>query len=220
MASPMAKGNSRKGVTSKNARLPESLSFRTSRLVLRFFRETDFAAWRDAYLHLPKRRNRWDMQRKRPAKTLTRARFRKVVEAGRQRRARGDSYKFAAFDGASGAFVGAASLMDISRGIFQNAYLGYFLLSPWWGKGLATEMTDAAIDIGFSRLKLHRVEAGIEPGNIRSEMVARRVGMRLESTSKRRLFVRGKWRDMRIWALTSEERGYRHPGGSLSADRF
>ncbi len=171
-------------------------------------------------MHLPKRRNRWDIQKKRPATALTRAKFRRVIAAGRNRRAQGNFYTFAAFDRASGAFVGAASLMDISRGIFQNAYLGYYLLSPWWGNGLATEMTDSVIRIAFSKLKLHRVEAGIVPGNVKSEGVARRVRMRLEGTSRRRLFIEGKWTNMRIWALTSEERGYRHRGSPLPGGHF
>lgn len=142
-----------------------------------------------------------------------------MIAAGRRRRGRGASYKFAAFERAGGALVGAASLMDISRGVFQNAYLGYYLFSPRWGRGLATEMTDAVIEIAFSKLKLHRVQAAIEPGNVRSERLARRVGLRLEGTSERHLYVDGKWRDMRIWAITSEERGYRHRGARLPESR-
>lgn len=203
----------------KIPRLPDSFSFKTRRLLMRFLHMGDFAAWRDAYMHLPKARNRWDIQKKHPAKALTRAKFRKIVMARQKLRTQGNFYNFAAFDRETGRLVGAASLMDISRGIFQNAYLGYYLLSSWWGKGLATEMAEAVIQIAFTKLKLHRVEAGIEPGNTRSDRLAQRVGLRLEGTSKRRLFINGKWRDMRIWAITSEKRGYRHPGGPLPADR-
>lgn len=198
--------------------LPSGFVYKTKRLKIRFFQTRDFLAWRNAYLNLPKPRNRWD-QKQRGPKELTRERFKKIVETGGERRAQGVYFDFIAFDSATGEIIGFVSLMDIARGVFQNAYLGYYLLNTHWGKGLAQEMTEAVITIGFKYLKLHRIEAGIELGNKRSEKLARRLGLRKEGVSKRRLYLNKKWRDMLVYALTSEERGYKHKGGELTGAR-
>ena len=62
--------------------------------------------------------------------------------------------------------MGFCSLMDISRAVFQNAYLGYGVLSPYWGQGYGKEIVRAVMDIGFKELGIHRLEAGIEDGNV------------------------------------------------------
>lgn len=41
------------------------------------------------------------------------------------------------------------------------------------------------IDIGFKDIKLHRIEAGIEPGNKRSIALAKSLKMRREGLKKR-----------------------------------
>jgi ribosomal-protein-alanine N-acetyltransferase len=76
-------------------------------------------------------------------------------------------YDLIAFDKKSGKIVGFCSLMDISRAVFQNAYLGYGVLSPYWGRGFGKEMVRAVIEIAFKNLGVHRVEAGIDPANKR-----------------------------------------------------
>ena len=103
--------------------------------------------------------------------------------------------------------VGRASLMDISRGLFQNAYLGYHIYSPFWGQGYGRELVSATIDIAFHDLKLHRIEAGIEPDNVPSIALAESLNMRHEGLSARRLYLRGQWVDVSIYALTAEEVG-------------
>ena len=66
-------------------------------------------------------------------------------------------------------------------------------------------MTWAAIKFAFNELKLHRVEAGIEPSNKRSIALVKSLGLRREGLSKRRLFLNDQWLDMSIYALTKEE---------------
>jgi len=95
--------------------------------------------------------------------------------------------------------------MDISRGIFQNAYLGYSVLNSYWGQGFGKELAKCAIKIGFTELELHRIEAGIAPNNIRSVRLAESLGMRKEGLSKRRLLLNNEWSDMLIYAITVEE---------------
>jgi ribosomal-protein-alanine N-acetyltransferase len=57
----------------------------------------------------------------------------------------------------------------------------------------------------FGRMKLHRLEANIQPGNIRSVRLVKRLGFKREGLSPRYLKIAGRWRDHERWALLAEE---------------
>jgi ribosomal-protein-alanine N-acetyltransferase len=104
------------------------------------------------------------------------------------------------------------ALMDISRGVFQNAYLGYRVFNSYWGQGFGKELASAGLSVAFSDLRLHRVEAGISPANRRSIFLARSMGLRKEGMKKRALFLNGKWQDIVIYAVTCEDLGLKYRG--------
>ncbi len=155
---------------------------------------------------LPEPGNTWDVTAPREEKNLTKAAFAKILNAQKQRRDEDYFFDFAIFL-KDGTIVGGVSLMDISRQVFQNAYLGYRIFNNHWGKGYGKEGIKAAVQIAFEDLKLHRVEAGIEPRNKRSIAVAKSIGLRREGRSKKRLFLRGQWLDMELYAATCEDYG-------------
>jgi ribosomal-protein-alanine N-acetyltransferase len=57
----------------------------------------------------------------------------------------------------------------------------------------------------FEILKLHRLEANIQPGNKVSIALIKRCGFVREGFSKRMLKICGRWRDHERWALLAEE---------------
>lgn len=198
--------------------LDEKFEKETKRLIIRFYNEDDYEIWRETFSSLPKTKNRWD-KGPRDLKELSKAKFSKVLSTHRKNRKTDTFYDLIAFDKKSGEIIGFCSLMDISRAVFQNAYLGYSILSPYWGKGFGKEMVKAVIEVAFKNLGIHRVEAGIEPANRRSIALAKAIGMRREGLSKRRLFLGGKWLDMMIYAMTAEEMGVSGLIGTLMQNR-
>jgi len=105
----------------------------------------------------------------------------------------------------SDALVGVAAVSEIVRGLFRSAYLGYYAFAPHQGQGLMREGLSLVIRQAFGRLRLHRLEANIQPGNAASRRLVRTLGFRREGYSRRYLKVRGRWRDHERWALLADE---------------
>ncbi len=110
------------------------------------------------------------------------------------------------------AIVGLFEFSEVVRGSFQNAYLGYWVGAPYAGQGYMREGMQLALRFAFNELRLHRVEANIQPANERSLGLAKRSGFRREGFSPRYLKIGGRWRDHERWAILADEGGGRHKG--------
>lgn len=104
-----------------------------------------------------------------------------------------------------GVLVGAININEIVRFSFQSGYLGYFALVPHQRKGYMTEGLALVVKHAFTVLKLHRLEANIQPENTPSIALVKRFGFKKEGFSPRYLKVRGRWQDHERWALTKED---------------
>lgn len=100
--------------------------------------------------------------------------------------------------------VGFVRVGDVVRGAFQSAYLAYGAFSGHEGRGLMTQGVRAVVDLAFDELRLHRLEANIQPANYRSIALVRRLGFEKEGFSPRFLLVDGDWRDHERWALRAD----------------
>jgi len=105
-----------------------------------------------------------------------------------------------------GAIVGYFGLGEIAYGSFRNAYLGYYALEPFAGQGFMREGLELVLKYAFGDLRLHRVQASIQPDNERSIALVRGAGFRREGLARRYLKVGGRWRDHEHWAITVEDR--------------
>lgn len=115
------------------------------------------------------------------------------------------AYKMVFTLGAQGPVIGRVSLSQVFRGIFQNAYLGYYIDVRYQRQGLTREAVRLALDVAFGPLGLHRVQAAIMPRNEASLALIRSVGLRLEGTAERYLKIAGKWEDHFFFAMTADE---------------
>ena len=115
----------------------------------------------------------------------------------------------------SNAIVGGIEISQIVRGAFQSAYLGYHLGARWAQQGYMTEALGLALVYSFRQLRLHRLEANIQPDNARSIALVERLGFTREGYSPRYLKIAGRWRDHERWAILAEQwragRARRHP---------
>lgn len=183
--------------------------YKTKRLILRPLELSDFENWQQAHSMLRPPQNEWD-EGPWKGSELTLAKFKKILKQQKTQRAEDEFYSFGIFRKDDGVLLGVVTLMDVSRAIFQNAYLGYRIFNNYWGQGYATEACQGALEIAFRDLKLHRVEAGIEPDNKVSIRIAKSLGLRKEGVSRRRLLVNGQWKDMILFAGTCEDFGRKY----------
>lgn len=111
-------------------------------------------------------------------------------------------YAFGVFSGDE--LVGRIALNQVSRGIFQNAYLGYSIGERWNGRGLATEAVGLAVRFAFEEAGLHRVQAAVMPRNTGSVRVLEKNRFREEGYAVDYLKIYGAWEDHRIYARTAD----------------
>ncbi len=108
-----------------------------------------------------------------------------------------------------GAMVGVYNVGQIYYGHLRSAYLGYYAFTPFSGQGYMREGIRLTLRHAFGPLKLHRLEANIQPDNAPSLALVKGAGFRLEGYSPRYLKIGGRWRDHERWAILAEDL---HPG--------
>jgi ribosomal-protein-alanine N-acetyltransferase len=102
-----------------------------------------------------------------------------------------------------GALVGIVNINSIIRVRFQNGSVSYAAFAPSAGRGYLTEGLKLVIRYAFEGLRLHRLEANIQPGNQASLRLVQRAGFRYEGLAPEMLFINGEWADHERWAITA-----------------
>lgn len=105
----------------------------------------------------------------------------------------------------NGELAGVININEIVRGSFWSGYLGYYAFVPHNGRGYMKEGLRAVVSRAFRQLRLHRLEANIQPDNEASRRLVQRLAFKLEGFSPRYLKIAGKWRDHERWAVTAED---------------
>jgi ribosomal-protein-alanine N-acetyltransferase len=122
------------------------------------------------------------------------------------RRSRQDSQQsFFVIENESDALAGVVNINDIVRYTEQSGRLGYYAFTPFAGTGLMSEALQLVIRAAFSDCGLHRLEANIQPANVRSIALVEKLGFKREGTARRFLKIGNRWRDHERWALLKEE---------------
>ena len=99
---------------------------------------------------------------------------------------------------------GVINLNLITYEALCSAYLSYYSNEAMAGRGYMKEGMRLVVAHAFGELGLHRLEANIQPGNLRSIEFIRSLGFQREGFSPRYLKINGAWRDHERWALLAD----------------
>ena len=96
--------------------------------------------------------------------------------------------------------IGTICIWNISKE-HHRGEIGYVLHTDAHGKGIMQEALKAVINFGFKILKLHSIEAGVNPDNIPSIKLLERNKFTREGYFKENIFFDGKFFDTVVYSL-------------------
>ena len=98
---------------------------------------------------------------------------------------------------ATGEFIGRIGLYNPEG--WPGIEVGWMLGRKWWGQGLATEGAEATLNYAFRELKVPHVCSVIDPNNLSSIRVAKRLG----ETLRRETLLHGQ--KVFVYGIDKEE---------------
>lgn len=116
-----------------------------------------------------------------------------------ERRDRDEAVSYAIVEKSSGALIGTVGLAI--RPEHERAELGYWLGKPYWGRGYATEASQAVLRHGFETLGLNRVYANYFIRNPASGRVLEKLGMRYEGLARQHVKKWGVLEDLVTYGM-------------------
>ena len=100
----------------------------------------------------------------------------------------------------TGQIIGTGGILEKDIEGTNQYEIIYVLAKSAWGKGFATELASSLKDYAFDQLGLKRITALIDPDNLKSEIVATKIGLEYEKDT-----VRPNGKNMRLFALNIED---------------
>ncbi|MHA1112265.1 MAG: GNAT family N-acetyltransferase [Promethearchaeota archaeon] len=85
------------------------------------------------------------------------------------------------------------------------AVMGYDLDPDYWRKGYSYEAGQIVVDYGFNIMKLHRIEADIDPLNIASEKLLKKLGFQLEGVHREKFYWVGQFQTSAMYSRLSTD---------------
>lgn len=101
--------------------------------------------------------------------------------------------------------AGVVNLNEIVMGCFKSAYLGFYGTKQFAGLGIMQVGLQLVIHRAFNELGLHRLEANIQPNNVRSLNLVKKLGFSKEGFSSKYLYIGNQWCDHERWAIINED---------------
>jgi ribosomal-protein-alanine N-acetyltransferase len=86
-----------------------------------------------------------------------------------------------------------------------RAEIGYALNAKYWGKGYMNETINRMVRFGFKTMKLHSIEANINPRNERSKKVLEKIGFKKEAYFRENYLFNDRFLDSVIYSLLEKD---------------
>ncbi len=104
----------------------------------------------------------------------------------------------------NGQLIGTLGFYSISMDD-KRAVLGADLFKEHWGQGLMQEAVQALLRYGFEEMELNRIEASVDPDNIRSMKLTERSGFVKEGVKRQLDWYKGAYHDDVVFSMLREE---------------
>ena len=104
----------------------------------------------------------------------------------------------------TGRIIGTIGFMWVQQDN-NAAEVGYSLARDCWNQGYMTEALKAVLRYGFESMHLNRIEAQHETTNPASGAVMRKCHMQHEGTLRSRLFKKGRYVDVDLYAILRKD---------------
>jgi ribosomal-protein-alanine N-acetyltransferase len=111
-----------------------------------------------------------------------------------------DAFTWAITYKPSSTLIGTICYWNIMKEHFR-AEIGYLLHPMEQGKGIMQEALSAVLNYGFELLKLHSVEANVNPNNVSSIKLLERNGFVREAYFKENYYYNNQFLDTAIYSL-------------------
>jgi len=113
---------------------------------------------------------------------------------------RKDLFQWGIADASTDAVVGTCTLTHVSVA-HERAEIGFALRQTHWGQGLGSEAVAALLEFGFATVRLHRLEADVDPRNDRCLRLLERLGFEREGFLRERYYLNSERQDAVILGL-------------------
>jgi ribosomal-protein-alanine N-acetyltransferase len=137
-------------------------------------------------------------------------RFESIADAEKMIRSVEESYNkedginWAIIEKHSNSFVGYFGFFRIIPE-HCRAEIGYALKPECWGKGYMYETINRMVRFGFDEMKIHSIEANVNPLNERSKKVLERIGFKKEAYFRENYLFNGEFLDSIIYSLLEKD---------------
>lgn len=99
--------------------------------------------------------------------------------------------------------IGSGGFWKINKEHYR-AEIGYDLLPDFHRRGIMSEAVKVMIEFGFTKMKLHSIEANTDPENKSSNRMLEKLGFKLEGNFRENYFFNGKFLDTFTFSLINK----------------
>lgn len=124
----------------------------------------------------------------------------RIIRWARTLRERGHGLRWSIREGQGGAFVGTCGFNALIFDRGRRGEIAYDLGHAWWGRGVMAQVMPVIIAFAFERLGIHRLDAMVTPGNVRSCRLLERHGFAQEGILRGYGFWKGAFWDQIVYA--------------------
>ena len=117
--------------------------------------------------------------------------------------AAGTGVTYAVTDAVTSVLMGAVGLTIMPQ--HARGELGYWVGVPYWNRGYCTEASRALVELGFSQLALHRIQARHLTRNPASGRVMQKLGMHPEGVNRDAILKNDRFEDLAVYAILANE---------------